>query len=160
MGFKVTVHRNGAKHGEAHYTSEAVAMGMAKKMKNAGASVSVARCNGSGCGCGVQANPRPAKAVTWTKTRFFITGAVPGDFARYRISTHGGTYAMKRVFRLMGKNDKPFGEFATLAGAKAAAEADYTGTKANRRRNGTTSANAAASRSLVHRFGLMWNRRR
>ena len=34
MGFKVTVHKNGAKHGEAHYTSEAVAVGMAKKMKN------------------------------------------------------------------------------------------------------------------------------
>jgi hypothetical protein len=87
MGFKVTVHKNGVKHGESHYTSEAVAVGMAKKMKNAGASVSVARCNGSGCGC-------------------------------------------------------------------------MTSMKANPRRNGTTSANAAASRSLVHRFGLMRNRRR
>lgn len=57
MGFKVTVHKNGAKHGEMHYSSEAVAVGMANKMKNAGAEASVARCNGTGCGC-MNANPR------------------------------------------------------------------------------------------------------
>jgi hypothetical protein len=57
MGFKVTVRKNGATHGEAHYTSEAVAVGMAKKMKNAGADVSVARCNGACCS-GAKATPR------------------------------------------------------------------------------------------------------
>jgi len=137
MGFKITVHKNGAKHGEAHYSSEAVAVGMATKMRNAGADVSVARCNGACC-CETKSNP--AKAVMWTKTRFFITGAV-GEGASYRalyrISTHGGTYAMKRVFRLEGKGGEPLGEFTTLAAAKAAAEADYTGTKSNPRRNGT-----------------------
>ena len=65
MGFKVTVHKNGAKHGEAHYSSEAVAVGMATKMKNAGANVSVARCNGGGCGCdGMKSNPRRRQAST------------------------------------------------------------------------------------------------
>jgi hypothetical protein len=63
MGFKVTVRKNGAKHGEAHYTSEAVAVGMAKKMRNAGADVSVARCNGACC-CGTKANPRRARGGT------------------------------------------------------------------------------------------------
>lgn len=62
MGFKVTVHKNGAKHGEMHYSSEAVAVGMANKMKNAGADASVARCNGTGCGC-MNANPRRRASV-------------------------------------------------------------------------------------------------
>lgn len=55
MGFTVTVRKNGVKHGQTHYPSEAVAVGMAKKMRNAGADVSVARCNGACC---AKSNPR------------------------------------------------------------------------------------------------------
>lgn len=57
MGFKIIVRKNGVQHGESHYTSEAVAAGMAKKMKNAGADVTLARCNGACCD-GMKLNPR------------------------------------------------------------------------------------------------------
>jgi hypothetical protein len=103
MGFKVTVRKNGATHGESHYTSEAVAAGMVAKMRDAGADVSVARCNGTGCGCdGVKANPKskPKEPPVWERE---------------------------------GHSQR------------------------NPRRNGTTAANIAASRSLVHRSGLVRN---
>lgn len=61
MGFKVTIRRNGAVCGEAHYTSEAVAAGIASKAAKTNPDVStvVTRCNGAGCGCGgVKANRR------------------------------------------------------------------------------------------------------
>lgn len=56
MGFKVTVHKNGKHVGQSHYTSEAVAVGMAKKMNAAsGVQATVERCNGA---CGMKTNPR------------------------------------------------------------------------------------------------------
>lgn len=60
MGFKVTIRRNGAVCGEAHYKSEAVAAGIADKATKANPDVAAAvtRCNGAGCGCGVKANRR------------------------------------------------------------------------------------------------------
>lgn len=61
MGFKVTIRRNGAVCGEAHYKSEAVAAGIATKAAKTNPDVStvVTRCNGAGCGCGgVKANRR------------------------------------------------------------------------------------------------------
>lgn len=60
MGFKVTIRRNGAVCGEAHYKSEAVAAGIADKATktNPDVSAAVTRCNGAGCGCGMKANRR------------------------------------------------------------------------------------------------------
>jgi hypothetical protein len=67
MGFKVTVRKNGAKHGEMHYSSEAVAVGAASKMRNGGSGVhaSVEHCGCAVCAKGnrrrAKRNPRPMR---------------------------------------------------------------------------------------------------
>lgn len=176
MGFKVTVHRNGAKHGEAHYSSEAVAVGMAKKMRNAGADVSVARCNGACC-CDTKANPRRRNGKkAWKPT------PKPVNAAAVAAARALGQTAYARGVGSAPAQDpmlKPLiasvpGDTATViamldAWTKEWHKAQRVATDAEvaalgifpkqnrRRRNGTTAANIAAARFLAH--GLMWNRR-
>jgi hypothetical protein len=137
MGFKVTVHKNGAKHGEMHYSSEAVAMGMASKMKNAGAEASVARCNGTGCGC-MNANPRRRRNGTTGSEEAYWEGVL-ADLARLAKEEKEASKARAR--RSYSPHTKE--EMARIV----ALDMD-----APRRRNGTTSANLAASRSMTRQF--------
>lgn len=90
MGFKVTLRKNGKHVGQSHYTSEAVAVGMAKKMNAAGGvQATVERCNGA---CGMKANRRRRRNGT-TGTTFWQApsreatmrgiemGDIPGPFS-------------------------------------------------------------------------------
>jgi len=219
MGFKIIVRKNGVQHGESHYTSEAVAAGMAKKMRNAGADVTLARCNGACCS-GAQSNPRRNGSLSAARARLLaaqeayallrshhggsmigwaeytrpVAGMSPAAIlAEARENTKSNPRRTKqppvwereghsqRNPRRNGNTDDAdllegvLADFARLAkeekeASKARARRSYSPhTKealaraamldmdAPRRRNGTTAANLAASRSLVHRAGLSRN---
>lgn len=187
MGFKVIVRKNGVQHGESHYTSEAVAAGMAKKMRNAGADVTLARCNGACCS-GAKSNPRNGAARDPFAA---VRRAMEKEVARY--ADEGGTFAQHRLmdaaYRVYHKHMTVTGEqlpveavVAEINAARERAEGLRKGNNAqelrrladaereakrhrfpslygrmNPRRNGTSAGEMAASRSMVHRFGLSRN---
>jgi len=99
MGFKVTIRRNGAVCGEAHYKAEAVAAGMADKATKANPDVSAAvtRCNGSACGCGTKTNRRPRALPRRNGADPFaaVRRAVKKEVSRY--AEEGGTFATQRL---------------------------------------------------------------
>jgi hypothetical protein len=167
MGFKVTVHKNGAKHGEAHYTSEAVAVGMAKKMKNAGADVSVARCNGACC-CGTKSNPRRARggsSAALEQKIAALEATLPKATVRAALEECGWSGPMMmasrsemetylRELRRHAKanprrNVKSAKEEAKFWRQIKRAEAEEFVTKVPRR-NGTTAGEMAAGRSMAY----------
>jgi hypothetical protein len=143
MGFKVTIRKNGAKHGEVHYSSEAVAVGMAQKMTGGGVKATVEKT-------GTKSNPRRRRNPGWTEAELvaFLKDRPDGVTVKELVYGFGGTAQAhtKRLAALVTKGVLTHEPWATGGGHYLLA------LRANRRRNGTTSANAAASRSMTRQF--------
>lgn len=150
MGFKVTLRKNGQTVGQAHYPAEAVAVGMAQKLNGAasGVEATVERCNGA---CGAKSNPRRRRNGTTGTTfwqapsreatmRGIETGDIPGPFS---LHAAGGYPSVDDA------RGRTVASFPTGALKAAQLFVSRANALTPRRRNGTTAANIAASRSLA-----------